>query len=192
MYQNNLANASQCEGRQKPKDSIAAVAITKPWLCCVIWSNLFRNMLQWQMSKLRSWAISSKSFVLSFGVTMNIDIGFNSTSTAQHHCDSLSVNERQCGHWQQWLPAYWRYTCYMPNHNCILGNDSGHCRTGSGRVPTAVHKYLTSQNSVELIDRNHSAANLLLILTHLEVIAWPCGECICQAMIYRREKSYVR
>ncbi len=46
---------------------------------------------------------------------------------------------------QEYLPEYTMY------HSCVKGNDSGHCRTGSGGVAIAVHKSLTSQNSVELI-----------------------------------------
>ena len=50
---------------------------------------------------------------------------------------------------------------YLPEllfHSCVKGNASGHCRTGSGGVATAVHKSLTSQNSRELIDHNDPAA----------------------------------
>lgn len=43
--------------------------------------------------------MSSKFLFLSFGLQlmMNINIGFNSTSDAQHHCDFVSVNKRQWG-----------------------------------------------------------------------------------------------
>ncbi len=53
---------------------------------------------------------------------------------------------------QEYLPEYTLY------HSCVKGNDSVHCRTGSGGVAIAVHKSLTSQNSVELIDHNSPAA----------------------------------
>ncbi len=53
---------------------------------------------------------------------------------------------------QEYLPEYTLF------HSCIKGNDSGYCRTGSGGVAIAVHKSLTSQNSVELIDHNQPGA----------------------------------
>ncbi len=53
---------------------------------------------------------------------------------------------------QEYLPEYTLF------HSCVKGNASGHCRTGSGGVAIAVHKSLTSQNSVELIDHNNPAA----------------------------------
>jgi len=46
---------------------------------------------------------------------------------------------------QEHLPGYALF------HSCTQSNNSGHCRTGSGGVAIAVHKSLTSQNSVELI-----------------------------------------
>jgi len=81
-------------------------------------------------------------------------------------------------------------------HSCIMGNDSGHCGTGSGGVPTAVHKSLTSQNPVELIDHNHPAAKSHLKTLNIKPPGSDCltwyGECICQAMIYGTEKSNMR
>ena len=53
---------------------------------------------------------------------------------------------------QEYLPEYTLY------HSCVKGNDSGHGRTGSRGVAIAVHKSLTSQNSVDLIDHNNPAA----------------------------------
>lgn len=53
---------------------------------------------------------------------------------------------------QEHLPGYALF------HSCTQSNNSGHCRTGSGGVATAVHKSLTSQNSVELICHKHPAA----------------------------------
>ena len=55
------------------------------------------------------------------------------------------------------------------------GNSSGHCRTGSGGVAIAVHKSLTSQNSVELIDHNDPAAK-----SHLKTlkIKPPGSDCL--------------
>ena len=70
---------------------------------------------------------------------------------------------------QEYLPEYTLY------HSCVKGNDSGHCRTGSGGVAIAVHKSLTSQNSVELIDHNNPAAK-----THLKTlkIKPPGSDCL--------------
>ena len=89
---------------------------------------------------------------------------------------------------QEYLPEHTLF------HSCSKGNDSGHCRTGSGGVAIAVHTSLTRQNSVELIHHSHSAAK-----AHLKTlkIKPPGGDCltiwgICQAMIYRREKRYTR
>lgn len=89
---------------------------------------------------------------------------------------------------QEYLPEHTLF------HRCSKGNDSGHCRTGSGGVAIAVHTSLTSQNSVELIHYSHSAAK-----AHLKTlkIKPPGGDCltiwgICQAMIYGREKRYIR
>ncbi len=53
---------------------------------------------------------------------------------------------------QEHLPQYALF------HSCVKGNDSGCCRTGSGGVAIAVHKLLTSQNSIELIEHNNPAA----------------------------------
>ena len=53
---------------------------------------------------------------------------------------------------QECLPEYTLF------HSCVKGNASGHCRTGSRGVAIAVHKSLTSQNSVELIDHNNPVA----------------------------------
>ena len=49
---------------------------------------------------------------------------------------------------QEFLPEYTLF------HSCVKGNASGRCRTGSG----GVHKSLTSQNSIELIDHSDPAA----------------------------------
>ncbi len=70
---------------------------------------------------------------------------------------------------QDYLPEYTLY------HSCVKGNDSGHCRTGSGGVAIAVHKSLTSQNSVELIDHNNPAAK-----SHLKTlrIKPPGSDCL--------------
>ena len=53
---------------------------------------------------------------------------------------------------QEYLPEYTLF------HSCVKGNASGRCRTGSRGVAIAVHKSLTSQNPVELIDHNNPAA----------------------------------
>ena len=70
---------------------------------------------------------------------------------------------------QEYLPEYTLF------HSCVKGNASGHCRTGSGGVAIAVHKSLTSQNSVELIDHNNPAAK-----THLKTlkIKPPGSDCL--------------
>jgi len=70
---------------------------------------------------------------------------------------------------QEYLPEYTLY------HSCVKGNASGHCRTGSGGVAIAVHKSLTSQNSVELIDHNNPAAK-----SHLKTlkIKPPGSDCL--------------
>ena len=48
---------------------------------------------------------------------------------------------------------------YLPEYkiyrSCGKGNNTSHCRTGSGRVTVAVHNPLTS---VETISHNHPAA----------------------------------
>ncbi len=41
--------------------------------------------------------MSSKLLFWSFGLMMNTNVRFNSTSAAQHHFDSLSVNKCQWG-----------------------------------------------------------------------------------------------
>ena len=70
---------------------------------------------------------------------------------------------------QEYLPEYTLY------HSCVKGNDSGHCRTGSGGVAIAVHKSLTSQNSVKLIDHINPAAK-----SHLKTlkIKPPGSDCL--------------
>ena len=70
---------------------------------------------------------------------------------------------------QDYLPEYTLF------HSCVKGNASGHCRTGSGGVAIAVHKFLTSQNSVELIDHNNPAAK-----SHLKTlkIKRPGSDCL--------------
>ena len=50
---------------------------------------------------------------------------------------------------------------YLPEYTLF----SDHCRTGSGGVAIAVHKSLTSQNSIELIDHNDPAAK-----SHLKTV----------------------
>jgi len=79
-------------------------------------------------------------------------------------------------------------------HSCIKGNDSGHCRTGSGGVAIVVHKSLTSQNSLELIDHNHPAAK-----SHLKTlrIKPPGSDCLTIWGVYlpsddlhKREELY--
>ena len=70
---------------------------------------------------------------------------------------------------QGYLPEYTLF------HSCVKGNASGHCRTGSGGVAIAVHKSLTSQNSIELIDHNDPAAK-----SHLKTlkIKPPGSDCL--------------
>ena len=70
---------------------------------------------------------------------------------------------------QEYLPEYTLY------HSCVRGNNSGHCRTGSGGVAMAVHKSLTSQNSVGLVDHNNPAAK-----SHLKTlkIKAPGSDCL--------------
>ena len=60
-------------------------------------------------------------------------------------------------------------------HSCVKGNDSGHCRTGSGGVAIAVHRSLTSQNLVELVDHYSPAAK-----SHLKTlkIKPPGSDCL--------------
>ncbi len=70
---------------------------------------------------------------------------------------------------QEYLPDYTMY------HSCVKGNDSGHCRTRSGGVAIAVHKSLTSQNSVELIDHNSPAAKSHLKTLKIEP---PGSDCL--------------
>jgi len=89
---------------------------------------------------------------------------------------------------QEYLPEYILF------HSCVKGNDSGHCRTGSGGVAIAVHKPLTSQNSVELIHHNHPAAK-----SHLKTlrIKPPGSDCLTIWGVYlpsddlqKREELY--
>ena len=76
---------------------------------------------------------------------------------------------------QEYLPDYTLY------HSFVKGNDSGHCRTGSGGVAIAVHKSLTSQNSVEWIDHNNPAAK-----SHLKTLKiYPPGsDCLTMWGVY--------
>jgi len=53
---------------------------------------------------------------------------------------------------EPYLPEYKLY------HSCGMGNNSGHCRTGSGGVRVAVHNSLTTHISIETISHNHPAA----------------------------------
>jgi len=89
---------------------------------------------------------------------------------------------------QEYLPEYTLF------HSCVKGNDSSHCRTGYGGVATAVHKYLPSQNSVELIHHNHPAAK-----SHLKTlkIKPPASDCLTIWGVYlpsddlqKREEVY--
>ena len=76
---------------------------------------------------------------------------------------------------QDYLPEY------ALHHSCVKGNDSGQCRTGSGGVAIAVHKSLTSQHSVELIDHNHPATK-----SHLKTlkIRPPGSDCLTIYGVY--------
>ena len=81
---------------------------------------------------------------------------------------------------------------YLPKYTLVhsKGNDSGHCRTGFGGVAIAVHKSLTSQNSVELIHHNHLAAKSYLKTLNTKppgidcLTIWHC--------MYKREQSCIR
>ena len=70
---------------------------------------------------------------------------------------------------QEYLPEYTLF------QSCVKGNARGHCRTGSGGVAIRVHKSLTSQNLVELIDHNNPAAK-----SHLKTLKTkpPGSDCL--------------
>ena len=59
-------------------------------------------------------------------------------------------------------------------HSCIKGNNSGHSRTGSGKVANAMHKSLTSQYFTELIDHNDRAAKPHLITLRMRPLGSDC------------------
>ena len=47
---------------------------------------------------------------------------------------------------------------YILHHSRVKGHETGKQRTGSAGVTIAVHASLTTQNSVQLINLDHSAA----------------------------------
>ena len=69
----------------------------------------------------------------------------------------------------EYLPEYTLY------HSCVKSNNSSHCISGSGVVAIAVHKSLTSQKSVELIDHNNLAAKSHLMTLKIKP---PGSDCL--------------
>ena len=85
---------------------------------------------------------------------------------------------------QEYLPEFTLF------HSCVRGNDSGNCRTGSGGVAIALHNFLTSQNSVELIHHNNPAAKLHLKTLRLKPLGSDCLTTWGVCLPSKREELY--